>query len=270
MIEKYGEVIARTLSDLRLAETFAAEIAKHPAIPNSMTGTLAEIQRIQNSLRENNIPVMRKLIERLRHSCEMLDFSDIYPAITRIESPLEYAATIGVTDLPADVKALKDRFEDKLKTSWFLHVSSVDLPLYGKRDLFGEKVSKKFPKAIEDIEEAGSCLALGRATASVFHLMRAMEVVVQRLSKSLGIQNTNREWGKLLSDMGKAVEAMPRGSEAEKRRRKRWSEAHTHLYHLKEAWRNDTMHPNKVYTQAQAMEVFNATRVFMSHLIGLL
>jgi hypothetical protein len=53
-------------------------------------------------------------------------------------------------------------------------------------------------------------------------------------------------------------------------KRDAWSESHSHLYHVKQAWRNGTMHPKKTYTQEEAEAVFAAVRVFMRHLAKLL
>lgn len=129
---------------------------------------------------------------------------------------------------------------------------------------FGEEVSKAFPKATEDISEAGMCLGLGRSTGAVFHLMRAMEVMVQRLAKKLKIGSPERVWGQLLSDIGKAVEAMPKGA-----KRNSWSEVHTHLYHVKQAWRNDTMHPKQTYTEEEARAIYAAVDTFSRRLAAL-
>ena len=40
----------------------------------------------------------------------------------------------------------------------------------------------------EDIAEAGKCLGVGRPTASVFHLMRVMEIGVPRFGDVLGVK----------------------------------------------------------------------------------
>lgn len=94
--------------------------------------------------------------------------------------------------------------------------------------------------------------------------MRAMESAVQMLCEKLEIEIPNKEWGKLLSDMDKAIDKMQKGNA-----RNEWSRTHTNLYHVKQAWRNEVMHPNETYTAAQAQEVFEATRVFMVHLASL-
>jgi hypothetical protein len=130
-------------------------------------------------------------------------------------------------------------------------------------------VAAKFPKAQEDLARAGDCLALQQSTAVVFHLMRAMEVVVQRLGKKLGVTNTDKEWGKILSDVHRAIEKMPNGTPKEKTKRNAWSEAHANLYHVKQAWRNETMHPKQTYDRAEALAVYTSMQVFMTHLAKL-
>ena len=130
---------------------------------------------------------------------------------------------------------------------------------------FVADVDDAFPKAAEEISKAAKCLALQRNTACVFHLMRAMELAVARLADAIGTgKPTDKEWGKILSGIGQAIEALPKGSE-----RDRWSESHSHLYHVKQAWRNDTMHPKKTYSEEQSQAVFDAVRSFLTHLAPL-
>lgn len=134
-----------------------------------------------------------------------------------------------------------------------------------KEPLFGREVEARIPAGNDDISEAGKCFAVGRYTASVFHLMRAMESAVKALSTDLGVGNVEREWGKLLSDIHKMIEAMPKGAE-----RNNWSQVHANLYHVKQAWRNETMHPKATYTEEEAREVFDAMKAFMRHLASML
>jgi HEPN domain-containing protein len=126
-------------------------------------------------------------------------------------------------------------------------------------------VEASFPLAMEDLREAAQCLAFERYTAAVFHLMRTMESSVRALASSVGVTQVDKEWGKLLSDISKAIEAMPKGD-----LRNRWSESHSLLYHVKQAWRNDTMHPKSTYTEAEARAVLDAVKSFMTHLARLI
>lgn len=130
---------------------------------------------------------------------------------------------------------------------------------------FGEEVENAFPKASEEIHEATMCLMFQRPTAAVFHLMRAMELSVQRLAEKLGKTNINEKvWGIILSDIDNEIQKMPKGS-----LRDAWSASHTHLYHVKQAWRNDTMHPKTTYTEEQSKVVYEAVKSFMRHLAPL-
>lgn len=136
--------------------------------------------------------------------------------------------------------------------------------IYREPAPFGHDVARVFSGASDDLEAAAKCLACRQGTACVFHLMRAMEHCVGVLCGKLSIPNPDRVWGMLLSDMNKAIEAMPKGDQ-----RNQWSEAHANLYHVKQAWRNETMHPKQTYTPDQAEQVFRAMKSFMAHLATL-
>ncbi len=124
---------------------------------------------------------------------------------------------------------------------------------------FGHEVDDAFPKVAGEISEASKCLAFSRPTATVFHLMRAMELAVERLGEALGKSVTGKVWGVMLADISKAIEEMPKG-----KARDTWSSVHSHLYHVKQAWRNDTMHPKTTYTETEAVAVFQAVKSFMT------
>lgn len=148
------------------------------------------------------------------------------------------------------------------------HVVGLDAArgsrLTTKGPLLGPRVAAAFPDIQNDLSEAVACCALERPTASVFHLMRAMEAAVQVLAADLGIEGVTREWGKLLSDMKREIEAMPKGKS-----RDAWSENHSLLYHVKQAWRNDVMHPNRSYTLAEADRIYDAVASYLEQLAEL-
>ncbi|MDJ0631219.1 MAG: hypothetical protein QNJ44_23395 [Rhodobacter sp.] len=129
---------------------------------------------------------------------------------------------------------------------------------------FGSAVVEKFPGCSFDIEEASKCLAVRRSTAAVLHLSRALEAAVQRIANHFEISNVSREWGKLLSDIDAALKKI-----TEKEKKRAWSEVRSSLWHVKEAWRNPSMHPIQKYTPDEAEDVYRAARAFMRHLARL-
>lgn len=129
---------------------------------------------------------------------------------------------------------------------------------------FGDAVFNTFPEMREDLEEAAICLAINRNTASVFHLMRSMEIAVGLISHQLTGVKEQKVWGLLLADIKTAIDGMAKGPE-----RTAWSHAHSLLFGVKEAWRNEVMHPKKAYTSEQALDVYGACRSFLRHLASL-
>jgi len=131
-----------------------------------------------------------------------------------------------------EIRKIRGRFTDELgETKLFVLPSAYAQFYFGALASFGFDIVEKFSyKAAEDVEEAGRCLAVGRSTACVFHLMRAMEEAVKVLGTRLGVQNVEKEWGKILSDLARKIETMPRGS-----KRDEWSSCYANLYHVKQA-----------------------------------
>jgi hypothetical protein len=76
--------------------------------------------------------------------------------------------------------------------------------------------------------------------------------------------NIELDWGKILANINRAIEGLPRGAERES-----WSNATSLLLHAKIAWRNPTMHPKQTYTVEQATEILLCSRSFMKVLAEL-
>ncbi|MGQ3301215.1 hypothetical protein [Reyranella sp.] len=162
------------------------------------------------------------------------------------------------------------RFSNELRSHQFKYVSPELAGYYGQKEPFGPHVAKRFPDASEDLENAGNCLALEQSTASVFHLMRAMEVAVRVLATRLGITiHPKDSWGLIVGRMDPKIRAMPDNTAAKKRKKDAWSGVASNLHHVGQAWRNSTMHPKKTYTQSEAREVYEAVRAFMTNLASL-
>lgn len=159
------------------------------------------------------------------------------------------------------------RLKDELEDQKLYCVSGRDAEYLGPvAEIYGEAVAATFNDQLYDLEEAAKSIAFGRGTASVFHLMRAMEAAVHRLGTKLSVTVDNKHgsalpWGKIIANIKVPVEAMPEGDE-----RDQWSEIQSLLYHVKQAWRNNTMHPKQTYTLEEAEDVFSAVKTFLRRL----
>lgn len=133
---------------------------------------------------------------------------------------------------------------------------------------FGTDVFRAFPDAARDITESGKCLALVRNTASVFHLMLAMEralrVLAQKINATVLDKNGQFDkWSVIVGNIKRSAEALPKADQD------KWIEAHNLLWGVNKVWRNDTMHPAEAYTDEEAAKVYEAVKTFMQHLAAL-
>jgi hypothetical protein len=112
-----------------------------------------------------------------------------------------------------------------------------------------------FESAVCDLDEAGTCLALERNTACVFHLMRATEGALKEIAAKYNVEISDPSWGGVL----KRLEGLNEANDEFLR------DVKLHLRAIKNAWRNPTMHLDKIFDQAEARAIFNALRGFLEH-----
>jgi hypothetical protein len=149
-------------------------------------------------------------------------------------------------------------------------VSRSDMAFFDK-ELFGGDVQGRFPSASDDVEEAGKCIGLGRNTASVFHLMRVMEVGLRSLGKSLNNPELdpkrNPSWETILRPCDEELKKpLSKRSSEWQTDEQFFSTATANLRAVKDAWRNPTMHVERRYNDEEARDAWNAVRAFMRHL----
>jgi hypothetical protein len=174
-------------------------------------------------------------------------------------------------DILDDVMKIKDHFTILLSTVKFYYIRPTFARFYGKPQLFGDLVAEKFPKASEDIERAGNCLALGEPTACVLHLHRATEIIVRRLAKRLNVTvNAKDTMGYVLNQMEAPINKMKDRTEAQKRKKEKWSECRINLSHVKRAWRDPSAHGKTRYDDKEALDIFGKVKDFTQHLATLL
>ncbi len=171
------------------------------------------------------------------------------------------------------------RIQDELSSAKFLYLPPSRAVYYEQKDesdtkyqLLTPEGKKKFAQSIEDAEEAAKCIAVGRYTAAVFHLMRVMERGVQRLGKKLkvSIPVEEKDWGFISKHITGALNHLPNSTPQEKRVHTRYAKAAVYLDNVREAWRNPTMHPKETYTDEEAENVFRFVKQYMEYLVKIL
>jgi hypothetical protein len=207
-------------------------------------------------------------------------------ALLRTENATkEVISQLKALDLPVSIKTAEQMLAgcsdyEKLHSGIEQLANTVMLELHGRRfygplrryeqyyeqsKLFGDEVFKNLPSANDDIEEAGTCLALERATASVMHLMRVLEAGLAVLAKTLGVTKQN-DWGRYLRQIDDELAARIKASGARSPDEQFYAEVATTIDHMRRAWRNPTMHPEKTYSPERAEEILQSVRLFMRHL----
>jgi hypothetical protein len=205
--------------------------------------------------------ILRKNLRQIRGYCDKLDLKSavacIDDALLDLKVELFPLERLDRIYLDIDSSIRRD-----MQSSMFFHMPNRQSQFYKQTAIFGPVVAARFPTLTEDIEEAGNCLAFGRSTACVFHLMRVMEVGTQALGSLLGVAFTDaKNWQNILDESNKAIKALPKGKETIE-----LSQIAAHLFNVKVAWRNEVMHPKATYTLEESEDLFTHVKTFMKTL----
>jgi len=250
-------------------------------IGQALTNAERDLLRYSGGGEENeyvtfNHPVLVEANRSLSYIVQLNDSVELYPIVKDARklynkisdrNPLRPLATI---DVLTQVQELRKDLQDVLRERQFYYLRQDLSRLYGKPELFGDVIAKKFRSASSDLEHAGNCLALGESTACVLHLVRAMERVIKAVSKKFNVViNPKDTWGMILSHMNDKIKNLPEANERQKRKKAMWSECRANLYHVKQAWRDEAMHTNRFYDEREARQILEAFRVFIGQLATL-
>lgn len=166
---------------------------------------------------------------------------------------------------------LTQRFHDEIQGMAFFFVSKEKMDIYQKLNQFGDIVAQKYPTANYEAAEAGKCLATGRYTAAVFHLMRVLEAALKSVSKALEIpdQSKANNWGYILRDIEGRMQEKTKANPPDvewMEQKEFFQNAYAYFQGVRNLWRNPTMHFDCNYDEEGAVDVFNAVSALMRHL----
>jgi hypothetical protein len=215
---------------------------------------------------EDSSPGMALALTIVAEQCRFLGLLASAKAATRLAQAYERHSEntlSGLRELSLDLESrLRDELEGRL---CFMIEPSRTHYFKGDAPPFAASLPLRFQGAEHEFLEACRCFALDRATACVFHLMRAIEtplsVIAKRLKLNLPVSPT---WGDYLKEMKTAIAALPSKTLRHKQRREYYSGLEAHIHAIKNAWRNPTMHRiDAVYTDEQARDLIELVRGFI-------
>lgn len=206
-------------------------------------------------------------IAQLQECCNAMIVPSTRDAVLRLSGAVNNRCSYGHLDeLVRDVEM---RLADDLERVKLLILDAKnETRFYDGASRFG-KAEIMFPSASFDIAEASKCLALRRYTASVFHMMRVIEVGLRSVSLCLGAPDptkpSERNWGFILRGLSEAIDNK-QGEWKASDEKEFFSGVYLALDRVRTLWRNATMHIENKYTEDEADEVYEAVRVFMKKL----
>jgi hypothetical protein len=167
-------------------------------------------------------------------------------------------------------RSINDRLADELGLIGLFVVDQKRMGYLNPHEpLFGRDFAEKFnTQGAFELEEAATCLALGRFTASVFHLMRLMEIGIGAVARCLQIPDpvkpSERNWGKILDRVRYGIDKhWPTTADRMSGDGELFDGLYASLDAVKNPWRNSTMHVENKYTEDEAEHIFVAVKGFM-------
>ncbi len=207
----------------------------------------------------------RPLLALIQECCSRIDLRISVLTVDDFFTGLRHGMTVD--QMRSSVAQLNDVIRHEMQICTFFYMPADQADFYSQEVLFGEDVNARFPSVQYDMVEAGNCYAMGRGTACVFHLMRVMEIGVQRLGAKLGVplvEETN--WQVILDRVNSAINTLPAKDAATVE----ISQVSANLYAVKLAWRNEVMHPKGIYTLEEAKELIGLVKQFMGQLASII
>lgn len=179
---------------------------------------------------------------------------------------------ISISDsipLEARITEMTNMLKREFQTRLMLAVSpGMDRFFEPSVPLFGSAVGVKFPSITYDLSEGGKCMALGRSTAAVFHLLRCLEAGIRAIARCLAIPDPTtgygRNWGQILKDVKAAMDGRwPNNASRMAGDGKLFEALYGSLAAIKSPYRDTTMHLDEKYTEDEARYIFEMVKGLM-------
>jgi len=241
------------------------------------SGLMNEVIRINLHIQESgehNLQVADQDMDRIwsmadlcRTVCKEFEWDQVMLRIERLEARLNSGLTY--TDLYAEVRVIKEMVEDNLKGQFIYRYSNERSAKIRSWQIDWATVLKAFPSAEKDIKSAIDLWALSHPTASVFHVMRIIEIGIGCLAKDVGRTFDVQNWQNIINEIDSEIKKLGKTLQKGKSKNERLqflSEATSELTFLKDGWRNYVSHNKVKYFDEDAYSALEHGHRFMKKL----
>ncbi len=206
-------------------------------------GVLKNLEGLLSLLGDLNLQVTRRAAEKLTATVEMLRRTSMDAIMSKSQ-----AQSVAVA-----VKALRPTLEAELGG---VMVYEITPKRFESRKLVENVSCLLAPGVFErlswiarhDLDEAGKCIAFGRATAAAFHLLRATEAVLRDFyCHHVKRKRCTLLWGPMVTALGNR-RLFQKNDE--------YKTLLNNLNNIRASFRNPTQHPEKVYNIEEAQDLW--------------
>jgi hypothetical protein len=219
-------------------------------------------------------------VEQLRHELTILIAHAGYVGLTHtiaaaVEARSSLRADTPISRVQAMMMDVWNSLRRELSHKEFLYVDDKVAHFYSSPLTGWEDVADKIPGVVFDVSEAGKCLALGRATACVFHLMRVAELGLRDLARHLKVKLPKKlpiadaEWQAILQGIDDKLATLRNQPKAKPGRNAAitsYSEIRLEFAAIKDVWRNHVAHARATYDEHQALSAYGHVQALMQRL----
>ncbi len=192
---------------------------------------------------------------------DLLDAKDSCDQLEQAITHLEPRGSMAKAD------SARDTLTSQLKKRVFFVLNKANGEYYENFLLAGQRFKDNWPKANEELKEAGNCFALNCYTACVCHLMRSLEHALKAFEKALNITapspGPGNTWGdiigRILPKKGKLGSAANPPSPEWALNPNFYDNCLTFFCAVKSACRDKTFHVEASYDKASAKLMLNCT-----------
>jgi hypothetical protein len=161
-----------------------------------------------------NIPPIKEHLQSLRDQAKQMGLTETWlrclDALTLIRRK-----QVEVAALSAALTEIRFRFQYELQQEIFLQLRREHRSFYiGKKRFLSAKVLKHVPELRKEDLKARRCFALEEYTAAAFHLIRIMELLVQRFAgkvPNVTFDPVEDSWGNILGRCREEINKWNRG-----------------------------------------------------------